>query len=334
MTNPKTTPRGFTLVELLVVIGIIALLISILLPVLSRAREAANAAKCSANMRSAMQAVLIYVSESKGWLPGPHTSGRMWGIANLDDIGPGEITGKAAPVQNMDWASPSLGRVLNLPEEDLERTKSLWRTELYCPSSNAVFNHLGLGAAGIDPSDFRYASYAAVLQFHIWPQREVLNVPRIGIKMGNGAIFDLPAAYGPQITKVGDASRKVFLIEGARYVEDLGNGNAKLSLNLARYQIEGGNYMVGGPFMYYQDTPHILPVGYGDFDGRVSVMNTRFAWRHRGRMNLAFMDGHVESRDVRDSLSADLYLPKETVIRPGGSSMSYDPNDKDGMIVQ
>ena len=61
--------RGFTLVELLVVIGIIALLISILLPSLQRAREAAQRTACLANLRSVMQMVHIYATDNKQQIP-------------------------------------------------------------------------------------------------------------------------------------------------------------------------------------------------------------------------------------------------------------------------
>lgn len=61
--------NGFTLVELLVVIGIIAVLISVLLPSLNRARAAANAIQCSSNMRQIGAAFEMYANESKGWIP-------------------------------------------------------------------------------------------------------------------------------------------------------------------------------------------------------------------------------------------------------------------------
>lgn len=65
----RPTARAFTLVELLVVIGIIALLISILLPSLNKARRAAINTQCLSNLKQISYAMLMYANDNKQHLP-------------------------------------------------------------------------------------------------------------------------------------------------------------------------------------------------------------------------------------------------------------------------
>src|SRR5438034_7868174 len=74
--------RGFTLTELLVVVGLIAVLVSLLLPVLGRARAAAQSTTCLSNLRQMGIAWTIYLTENKGRLPDYE-----WDVAQNDARG-------------------------------------------------------------------------------------------------------------------------------------------------------------------------------------------------------------------------------------------------------
>jgi prepilin-type processing-associated H-X9-DG protein/prepilin-type N-terminal cleavage/methylation domain-containing protein len=147
--HSKNSERAFTLVELLVVIGIIALLIALLLPALSKAREQANMVKCLATLRSMGQAAHLHAAEHQGYLPmAGKQSAPSLRPQDLRDVGMRKYTyfvsEDFSPADNMlAPLSASLGKYMNLSlnmtsrkglQESL-RQEALIRA-FTCPSDN------------------------------------------------------------------------------------------------------------------------------------------------------------------------------------------------------
>ncbi len=273
--------RAFSLIELLVVIGIIALLIAILLPALSSAREESRKITCSSRLYGLGQAMNSYTTTYNDWIPGsPNTSG--------NGANPGGVSvqiypsGSYAPnpdfygpaIHIFDWASPLL-EMMNtpIPQSIPERYDLSKRWAFLCPGNSwiAKLNH----QSRINIETL-VSSYATCRFFTYVPaDRRNGNQP--------GTFFwshkFVPSNYMPKITSIENASYKVFLADACKIDRD----NPRQISN-ADY-----GYTTRGAWLNADDPEECsVNLSYRFAFGR------EHAYRHKNGINLLFFDGHVE----------------------------------------
>ncbi len=146
ITSTRSRRVGFTLVELLVVIGIIALLISILLPVLNKAKQRANAVKCQSNLKTLMMGFIMFSNDHNGYLPGSendYAQDLEWKRCWLKGPKGMPAPGGTPPITN----APTEGTVY----------KYLKNSQVYrCPSNDSGGT---VGAGGGTNERFDYCSF-------------------------------------------------------------------------------------------------------------------------------------------------------------------------------
>ena len=255
--------RAFTLVELLVVIGIIAILISILLPVLNRVKEQANATKCAANLRELSKMWFQYANENKG-LSAPGRLPKFDGFDSPYWIGNGmqyrphwyELFGAA--MKNYASRKPQ-------PTED-----DSWKvdSDLYtCPST-----------------DWRNS------RNFVWGY----NFQFLGNTHEKG-----PMVFINYPVKANAISRSSETVMAA---DCMGTAAGKpMALRTGHYDDGQKDLFAIGNKAHLLDPPRMTGTSdYADFEARAPQNRSAPDPRHNNRANVAYCDGHVERRTLQE----------------------------------
>ena len=278
-TPRSRASRGFTLVELLVVIGIIALLIGILLPTLSQARKSARQIVCGSNMRQIGQTAVFYANEYDGGLPHSQYTPE----------------GGATPENPAYWWSDQFHHILDSSAEPFD-TPDRWGNN--SKSSREIFMCSEAPNIIVDPVWIKVTHYGT--HPDLMPERvladgtteeKAYKLSQIENSSGIGLIFEETlaewggaGAYVP-LYDVG----RLFMIDGFRRFYGL------QEYTLDRARVENLDLNASIDLSNFGGRPNT--------DAADNVHTVRFRHGNNDSTNILFVDGHVGTASFNPRLA-------------------------------
>jgi prepilin-type N-terminal cleavage/methylation domain-containing protein/prepilin-type processing-associated H-X9-DG protein len=284
--------KGFTLVELLVVIGIIALLISILLPVLNRARQAAASLVCLSNVRQLALAATMFAQDHHGRVPA--CSDTSWAAFADPDTQFFSYRNNGGVNELQDWASALLPYMGDRSLTDFQQAPTDKTRVFLCPSDpwltvpqpgNRLWNDVTNTVSPYQAVSYGYNADISCL------------LDSGGTGRFEPGTSDYVSVYAGPPDPVHAAGQPLNCIIGRVYKSsdtllfaDCGN----------RPEVADGTPLDDSDILYYTTNGlSILKVSSpGTLLGisQKSPLYLRIPYgRHRGKINVAFVDGHAES---------------------------------------
>jgi prepilin-type processing-associated H-X9-DG protein/prepilin-type N-terminal cleavage/methylation domain-containing protein len=281
--------KAFTLVELLVVIGIIALLISVLLPALNKARQSAASLQCTSNIRQLAMAAITFAQEHHQHIPVCSDNSLVVGVNSFNDPYKQNFsyraTGSPLADELQDWASALLPYMGDRSLTDFQKAPTDKTKVFQCPSDPwmndpqpgyRLFNDVSNTVSNFQPISYGYNADIGCLT-------DSAGVGRFAASTASVTVFNGPAPLGGFFGHIYKPAETLLFADCGNRPEVA--GNTPLDYNDVLYYTTNANNL----------TKSISPGTMLGESLKVNFLGRIPYIRHRNRINIAFADGHAEN---------------------------------------